>query len=734
MNIHTNIKEIIKKYGRGIINLIIAVGVSFILSARSLYFSTGQFGIEMFKSYFANVYTIILNTAPILFVILILLVIVNRLWISVGIASILVIVLSLINYFKLSFRDDPLLVEDLSLFFEMRNMTERYKIHISSSMLMWIAGMVVITFILWKIRKNIKINTKIKTRIILGIILMLSAVGGVKYFILNDAYYQKTENIALINRWGSTQQFISRGFIYPFLYSSKDVGMKKPDGYNKKEIENSLKDIKEDDIPGDKKVNIIAIMMEAYGDFSVYPQIEFDSENNPYAAFNRIKEISYHGNLLTDIFAAGTVRTERRFITGADAYPSLRKNTYSYARYFTDQGYCVEGSHPCYSWFYNRINVNDHLGFSKYDFYESRYSELANGEIAGDNVLFPELYKDLKNSIDDGIPYFNLSVTYQNHGPYSTEQLYDTSYVIKQEDYTDDEYNILNNYLSGIKNTGEELEKLIEEIESLDEPCVLVAFGDHKPWLGEGNSVYEMLGIDLDVSTLEGFYNYYATPYIMYANDAAKQITGNQFVGEGADLAPNYLMNELFEKLGYDGPAFMKITDLVRKTITAHSGDIFMENGEVVDKLSDEDQQVWEQYKERNLFLRGMVPLIGYKTATVTYARKERLAGESKYPLKKMLSFAWDGITSFSIKPISMIMAFGGVIVACSMIAFIYTLVSYFMGHVSPGWSSLMISIWFLGGVQLLFIGVVGQYVGKTYIESKERPRHNVEKFLNHEE
>lgn len=100
MNIHTNIKEIIKKHRRGIINLIIAVGGSFILSAGSLYFSTGQFGIEMFKAYFANVYTIILNTAPILFVILILLIIVNRLWISVGIASILVIVLSLINYFN----------------------------------------------------------------------------------------------------------------------------------------------------------------------------------------------------------------------------------------------------------------------------------------------------------------------------------------------------------------------------------------------------------------------------------------------------------------------------------------------------------------------------------------------------------------------------------------------------------------------------------------------------------
>ena len=588
-----------KKYiGRGIVSVLVGIAVSFLLSAVSLYFATDKYGIEMFQSYFENGYIVFLNTLPVFFSIMFVFLICNQLWIGISITSILVIVLSLINYFKLLFRDDPLLVEDLTLFSEMKNMTGRYKIHINRDMILWILGMTVVIFVVWKLRKIIKIEMQIRTRIISVIMIVLCGIGCMNRFILNDEYYQKTENIALINRWGSTQQFISRGFIYPFLYSSKDAGMKKPDGYNKKEIENSLKDIKEDDIPGDKKVNIIAIMMEAYGDFSVYPQIEFDSENDPYAAFNRIKEISYYGNLLTDIFAAGTVRTERRFITGADAYPSLRKNTYSYARYFTDQGYCVEGSHPCYSWFYNRINVNDHLGFSKYDFYESRYSELANGEIAGDNVLFPELYKDLKNSIDDGIPYFNLSVTYQNHGPYSTEQLYDTSYVIKQEDYTDDEYNILNNYLSGIKNTGEELEKLIEEIESLDEPCVLVAFGDHKPWLGEGNSVYDMLGINLDVSTLEGFYNYYATPYIMYANDAAKQITGNQFVGEGADLAPNYLMNELFEKLGYDRPAFMKITDLVRKTITAHSGDIFMENGEVVDKLSDEDQQVWDQYKK----------------------------------------------------------------------------------------------------------------------------------------
>lgn len=148
--------------------------------------------------------------------------------------------------------------------------------------------------------------------------------------------------------------------------------------------------------------------------------------------------------------------------------------------------------------------------------------------------------------------------------------------------------------------------------------------------------------------------------------------------------------------------------------------------------MSARAMQALSLYKERNLFLRGLVPKIGYKTDCVYYARKPRTAGESKYPLKKMLSLALDGITSFSIKPIKLVAVLGAIIIACSIIAFIYTLISYFLGHTVPGWSSLMISIWFLGGVQLLSVGIVGQYVGKTYIESKERPRYNIEEFLNH--
>ncbi len=133
-------------------------------------------------------------------------------------------------------------------------------------------------------------------------------------------------------------------------------------------------------------------------------------------------------------------------------------------------------------------------------------------------------------------------------------------------------------------------------------------------------------------------------------------------------------------------------------------------------------------YPERNIFLRGVVPTIGYKTATVEYSRSKRIAGESKYPLKKMLAFAFEGITSFSVKPISLVLWLGIAIIILSIAAMIYALISYFCGTVVAGWSSLMISIWFLGGVQLASIGLIGKYVGKIYVEAKQRPRYFVEK------
>ncbi len=138
-----------------------------------------------------------------------------------------------------------------------------------------------------------------------------------------------------------------------------------------------------------------------------------------------------------------------------------------------------------------------------------------------------------------------------------------------------------------------------------------------------------------------------------------------------------------------------------------------------------------EQFKEVNLFLRGIVPIIGYKTSVVEYERSERFAGESKYPLKKMLAFAIDGITSFSVKPIRMITSLGFILFILSLIMLLYSIIIKIIGHADSGWASIICSIWMIGGIQLLSLGIIGEYIGKIYNETKARPRFIIEEFIN---
>lgn len=146
--------------------------------------------------------------------------------------------------------------------------------------------------------------------------------------------------------------------------------------------------------------------------------------------------------------------------------------------------------------------------------------------------------------------------------------------------------------------------------------------------------------------------------------------------------------------------------------------------------MSKRSLQNLEEFREVNLFLRGIVPQIGYKSTVVEYERNERFAGESKYPLKKMLAFAMDGITSFSVKPIRMITAVGFLIFIGSILMALWSLIQHFRGATIQGWTSTIVSIWAMGGLQILAIGIVGEYIGKIYLETKDRPRYIIEKYL----
>ena len=168
---------------------------------------------------------------------------------------------------------------------------------------------------------------------------------------------------------------------------------------------------------------------------------------------------------------------------------------------------------------------------------------------------------------------------------------------------------------------------------------------------------------------------------------------------------------------------FYKFMEKMGVEIVFNHADYRLTSKTVLDNL--------ESYKEVNLFLRGMFPLIGYKTDIVYYERNERFAGESKYPLKKMLSFAWDGITSFSVKPIRMVLNLGIIMFVISMAIIIYSLIVKFTGHTVSGWTFIVCSIWLAAGIEMLSLGIIGEYIGKIYSETKARPRFIVSENLN---
>ena len=167
---------------------------------------------------------------------------------------------------------------------------------------------------------------------------------------------------------------------------------------------------------------------------------------------------------------------------------------------------------------------------------------------------------------------------------------------------------------------------------------------------------------------------------------------------------------------------FYKFMEKMGVSIVYNHADYRLTSKKVLDSFED--------FKEVNLFLRGIFPLIGFKSDVVYYERNERFAGESKYPLKKMLNFAWDGITSFSVKPIRLLLSIGIIIFIISLLVTVYCLISKLTGNAVAGWTFLACSIWIMGGIQMISLGIIGEYVGKVYSETKARPRYIISENL----
>lgn len=581
----------LKKFIEIVYTFIILFLMGICLGVISLYFGAGKYLQPMFLSYFQFVSLPLLNIFPAVFLMFFFYFLFNRAWISFLCTSIIIIGLSWVNYFKLMIRNDPLLFADLLLFFESLKMAPQYNVHLNREMIV-ILFVIIIGTIFFFFFVSMKI-TSLKARMISLLCLLFLGTVILKNVYLNEKLYTSIQNYELVNKWSQTDQFVSRGFIYPFIYSASSAVQKAPEGYNEKSAKEMLSEYEYSHIDEEKKVHIIAIMLEAYNDFSKFAEIEFVED--VYQVWHELERESYSGKLVSNVFAGNTINTERSFLTGYTYLWNFRKPVSSYVYYFREQGYTVEGSHPSYEWFYNRNNVNEYLGFERYYFFENYYGEKANGAIAKDYILFPEIIRLYEKNKQTGKPYFSFNVTYQNHGPYSSEPA--SRIFVENKGYSEESFNILNHYFTGIYDTNEQLKMFIDYFRQEDEPVVVVLFGDHNPWLGDNNKVYHELGINIDVSTEEGFYNYYNTPYIIWGNEKAKEVLGKEIAGTGPMIGPYFLMNELFAVLGYGGNEFMKFANELKETIdVVHASRRYKENGKLTDDLTEENKEKLKKY------------------------------------------------------------------------------------------------------------------------------------------
>ena len=529
-----------------------------------------------------------------------------RPWAAYLLSAVPFLGLALASYYKVQLRGDPVLASDLRLIRTAGGIMDKYTFELTEPVRLVLGGfllMLVLSIVL--LRKE-----RMSARGRLAGLMAMLTLALASYFELYTSadIYEKTANPSLINPWSEVEIYLSRGTTYPFLYSVQDMFPAAPSGYRESEASGTLAQYADADIPEGQKVTVVGIMLEAFSDLTDFPVLSgVPAIQKVYEPLHELEERSVSGRLLTNIFAGGTVDTEWGFLTGYSEHEEFRSATNSFVRYFKSQGYDALYRHPGYSWFYNRSNVNEYLGFDESVFNETGFGDLISMNDAlyrSDAVLVDYLLNDIDSRTETDDPLLLFSVSYQNHGPYPSETYWEEYVTPEKNGWSMESCCVINNYLAGVRSTVQEMARLADELEAREEPVLLVFFGDHKPWMGNGSSVYTEIGVDLDVSTQEGFYNYYATPYVIFANSAAKEVLGGDFTGDGGDFSPCFLMAKVFDECGWEGSGFMQLQREMRAVspLMSESG-WRMSDGQIVASLEGAAEDENDRYLRAQYYI-----------------------------------------------------------------------------------------------------------------------------------
>lgn len=561
---------------------------------------------------------LIVNTLPVTLLMLAVFYMSSRIWVSYWLGGGLVLLLQLINKYKIALREEPLSLSDLTLGGEAAGIVNITELPISRFIILLIGLFIFVGIFIAIYIKQPLINMSKR--------LILTACCIVAAQTLYFAYYRNTKVFDSFPVNGTIYNlcdvYRSRGFVYSFLSTAKSAKINRPENYSKNEIKaflNNKNQMQTDN--SDVKPHIIAIMGEAFFDIDRIKGIEFNDGLHPLKNFNSIKNDSYGGRIVTCVFGGGTSNTEFSFLTGhntaflppgSTAYKSYIKNKrYSLAYLLKKHGYETTAFHPGYSWFYNRTNVYRYFGFDRIIFrkdLEEGSFTTRRGYVTDQSVM-EYIVKDLKRHLSENPsnPYFNFTVTIENHGPY--REVYDEKILKKLSGMDEEIYESMNGYIFGLRRSDKAIGYLVEQLEKIDEPVVVIYFGDHLPSFGENYKGYSQYGFKIGFKDgVEGFLNTYCTPFFIWSNPEAKKITNHNNMAdiktfEENIISPNFLATELLKYVGIEDNSYFSYLSSLREMLPVITHVYFKENGIFTDKLSKEGIKLVEEYKKMQYYM-----------------------------------------------------------------------------------------------------------------------------------
>ena len=560
----------------------------------------------------------ILNYLPILLFMLMLYFISSNCIFASGIPFMIFTAAAFANRTKSTLRQDPLVPSDLSVITEVKSILQNYdKIYMILAIAAVLITLAIIALAFLFFKKSDKLTVKKR---------ILGAGGCIACFVIMfSTSYSNTElyNSYAVdgNIYFKVNQYISKGFLYSFIYDINNLKVEKPSSYNP-EAFNAIDDTAESTELNDiSKPNIVMIMSEAFSDISNSESINFDEYGDPLEFYNQFinRDDVISGHIVVPNFGGGTSDTEFDVLTGCStkyidssqvSYNFIRKPMEAMPRLLKNIGYDTLAIHPGYGWFYNRTNVYKNMGFDDFIYLEEDFepSTQNKGGYISDEVTTQSIIDNFENHVkNNDDPLFEFCVTIQNHGPY--EEKYENLKTNFSTDIqlTDDEKAIYSGYFQGIDDADAQIETLVNYFESIDEPVVLIFFGDHLPGFSNGMSYFSQFRPDIDLNGNQWQQmKAYETPFFIWANDVALKTTNFSENAKNIKMPVNdiissfYLGTTVMELLdmGNISPLFGFVNEL-RGSLPVASSNVYMyPDGTLSDTIDESKAADIQKYKE----------------------------------------------------------------------------------------------------------------------------------------